>query len=231
MARRLLSDRSGFLKLLKSTPITIAEWRKQRSIYLNPRRHSSLRVGFATFYLNRCNRSGIIASGGAIGGVSQKGRWKIDARFNREELANRVRKIALYGDRIDLFNLDAIEFLKRHLPKPQDSKPTFVYLDPPYYSMGKNLYLNYYEPTDHADLAAYLKRKTAFQWVLSYDNVPEIRRLYRPLRTVKFDLAYTYRPRARIGKELLIMKDAMSWPSNWKTRIPSSAIGLKTRIR
>jgi DNA adenine methylase len=64
----ILYDTNRFLKLLRDTPTTTEEWARQRQIYLNPKRHSSLKLGFATFYLNRCNRSGIIKNGGPIGG-------------------------------------------------------------------------------------------------------------------------------------------------------------------
>src|SRR4029079_1838113 len=103
--RAALVQSPGFLKLLKTTPLTVREWERQREIYFHPYRYSSLRVGFATFYLNRCNRSGIIASGGPIGGPKQKGEWRIDARFNREELRQRIQRVAQYRDRIELFNL------------------------------------------------------------------------------------------------------------------------------
>ncbi|MGC3997498.1 MAG: DNA adenine methylase [Anaeromyxobacter sp.] len=165
-----------------------------------PKRHSALRLGFATFYLNRCNRSGIIVNGGPIGGKDQRGKWKIDARYNPAELDRRIRKIAAYRDRIALSNLDAIDFLDQVKALPAKEKP-FVYLDPPYYAKGQGLYLNYYEPEDHARLATYLK-KAAFPWVLSYDNVPEVRRLYARLRQVPFDLGYSARER-RIGSEVL----------------------------
>jgi DNA adenine methylase len=227
--RALLGQTSAFLDLVATVPITLQEWRKQREIYHNFRRYSCLKVGFATFYLNRCNRSGIISTGGPIGGIGQKGEWKIDARFNRGELARRIQKIALFRDRIQLFNLDAIDFLRLHVSKSKFKKPIFAYLDPPYYAKGRELYLNYYGPKDHEKLAKYLKGKSPFKWVLSYDNVPQIKKLYSPLRTVKFDLDYSARERKK-GKELLILKDEIAFPDNWKTRIPNSAIGIAARI-
>jgi DNA adenine methylase len=228
--RAVVYQAPGFIKLLKSVPLTVEEWNRQRGIYFAPHRHSALRVGFATFYLNRCNRSGIIASGGPIGGKEQKGTWKIDARFNREELAQRVQRISMYRDRIELYNLDAIDFLKLHVSTMRAHRPVFAYLDPPYFSKGEHLYLNYYNASDHARLARYLKgSKASFQWVLSYDNAQEIKDLYAPLRTVRFDLSYSARER-RTGKEILILKNAMVFPSNWVTRIPKSAIGMTARI-
>lgn len=230
MWRAMLSQTKAFIELINTTPLNIREWKRQRETYqkCNGRR-SCLKVGFATFYLNRCNRSGIIASGGPIGGMDQSGTWKIDARFNREELSRRVQKIALFRDRIELYNLDAIELLNRHVKKIRTAKPVFVYLDPPYYVKGSNLYLNYYKPADHAKLATYLKAKSQFHWVLSYDNAPEIRTLYKPLRTLRFDLDYSARERSK-GKELLILKDGVKVPEAWKTRIPQTAFGAHAKI-
>jgi DNA adenine methylase len=227
--RSLLGQTSAFIDLVDSVPLTMKEWRKQREIYHNCRRYSCLKVGFATFYLNRCNRSGIIATGGPIGGVKQKGKWKIDARFNRGELIRRIQKIALFRDRIQLFNLDAVEFLRLHIAKSKFKRPVFAYLDPPYYAKGRDLYLNYYGPKDHAKLAAFLQKKSPYKWVLSYDNVPQIKKLYSSLRTVRFDLDYSARDRKK-GKELLILKDGITFPDNWKKRIPSTAIGTSARV-
>ena len=132
------------------------EWQRQRQIYLAPKKHSTLRVGFAAFYLNRCNRSGIIGNAGVIGGQKQTGKWKIDARFNREDLVARIQRVAQYRDRIKLTNLDAKELLEVELPQPSLVDRAFVYLDPPYYCKGSQLYLNHYKPEDHATLATFL---------------------------------------------------------------------------
>lgn len=209
----VLHQTNAFIKLVQNTPVTIAEWRRQRAIYLDTRRRSTLAAGFATFYLNRCNRSGIIASGGPIGGIRQQGQWKIDARFNRDNLSERVSKIATYRDRIELSNLDAIKFLRLQSKKKRPkARPLFVYLDPPYFAMGEHLYLNYYDADDHGRLAKYLKGATAFQWALTYDNVPQIKKLYAELRRAKFDLAYSARERK-----------TMERAQAWKPRMDASS--------
>jgi DNA adenine methylase len=226
----VLRKTDAFLKLLRDTPVSVTEWHRQRNIYLHPSRHSSLRLGFATFYLNRCNRSGIIGNAGLIGGLEQRGKWKLDARFNRDELATRIRRAALYSDRIDLFNLDATDFLRNHVSKANMASRSFAYLDPPYFAKGSQLYLNSYRPEDHRNLARYLKQEAKFLWVMSYDDVPEIRALYRDFRQVAFDLGYSARDR-RVGKELLIFKKSIAFPQRWKSRIPSCYITAAAGIR
>lgn len=211
-----------FLKLLWNTPVSVEEWKRQRQYYLSPSKHSSLRVGFATFYLNRCNRSGIIGNAGLIGGLKQTGKWKIDARYNREDLALRVERVARYRERIILSNLDAKKLLEVEFSKPNMADRAFVYLDPPYYTKGSQLYLNHYKPEDHATLAEYLAT-ASFMWVMSYDNAPEIHNLYNSYRQVSFNLGYSARE-WKIGKELLILPPYILFPNAWPKRIPDQFI-------
>lgn len=215
----VLFDTEGFTKLLRETPATVKEWARQRAIYQNPRRYGSLRVGFATFYLNRCNRSGIIATGGPIGGKTQAGRWKIDARLNRSELERRIRKIATYRERITISNTDAMEFLDRDVAPMEHKQKPFVYLDPPYYAKGRDLYLNHYSPDDHAVLATYMTKQKRFPWIMSYDRVPEIVRLYSQFRQVRFSLDYSARER-REGSEVMIFRSETAFPAGWRRSIP-----------
>src|SRR5699024_7539183 len=141
-----------FLRLVDETPLSIEEWRSQRSIQENPARHSRLRRGFSTFYLNRCNRSGIILKGGPIGGYGQKGRWKIDARFNRQRLRERCRRVVEYGDRIRLSCIDGLQFIETHA-----NDCTFLFIDPPYFNKGPKLYLNALDHEYHERLAELLR--------------------------------------------------------------------------
>lgn len=227
--KAVLERTDAFCHLIRTTPLSVHEWRRQRLIYQHPHRHSFLRAGFATFYLNRCNRSGIIGNGGPIGGIDQRGEWKIDARFNRGDLERRVRRVGLYHERISISNLDAIEFLSREVASlPSDAKP-FVYLDPPYFAKGRELYLNHYLPNDHAKLAKYLQSEARFAWVMSYDNTPQITRLYRGMRRVPFDLNYSARDR-RTGREIMISKPGMVFPRKWRRGIPGEYITAAARV-
>lgn len=217
--RSILHETDAFLDLLNSTKPTPDEWQRQRDIYLAPRHHAKLRVGFAAFFLNRCNRSGIISRGGMIGGKKQTGKWKIDARYNKVELAKRIRKISLFKDRISLSNEDALVFI-RHLDSNEAvASRTFVYLDPPYYHKGSSLYLNFYGHEEHVLVAAEMRKPHTFKWVMTYDNVPEIQRMYKTLRMVSFDLDYSAE-NGRIGKEVLIYPRGLRFPARWTKRIP-----------
>lgn len=219
----VLNDTERFVRLLHTRPATVEEWSRQRHIYQHPAKYSMLSVGFATFYLNRCNRSGIIATGGPIGGLDQTGRWKIDARLNRKELERRVRKIAEYRERITIANEDAIDLLKKRVVKMAPREKPFVYLDPPYYGKGKDLYLSYYEHKDHERLARFMAKQKHFPWIMSYDGVRPIVRLYEGFRQVRFSLGYSARER-RVGSEVMILRDDMAFPKAWVRTIPSRFI-------
>jgi DNA adenine methylase len=201
--RSILFDTERFITLLNDTPISIDEWKKRRQILKNPEVYSELEIAFSTFYLNRCNRSGILYAG-PIGGQLQSGRWPLDARFNRVELRRRIEKIALFASRISIHNLDAIDFMKQHvLPLAVLDNRLLLYLDPPYYSKGGQLYLNYYVPADHVTLANFINNQLGFKWIVSYDDVPEIRELYSERKITAYSPRYSAHS-AKIGKEVII---------------------------
>jgi DNA adenine methylase len=196
-----------FADMISTTRISMAEWRRQRHVYRQQRRVSRLRRGFAAFYLNRCNRSGIIMNGGPIGGVKQKGKWKLDARFNKAELRRRCEKVAEYSDRIHLSAEDGIEFIKH-----RGKDFPFLFIDPPYYGKGKTLYLNALNHEYHVALGDRLKIMRDEAWVLTYDDCPEIRKIYKGWTTIRpFSLRYVASER-RSGKELLIVPKWMRLP-------------------
>lgn len=205
-----LDQTEAFTRKIRDTPLTIDEWRKQREIYRNPTRHSQLKVGFASFFLNRCNRSGILVNGGPIGGIAQKGEWKIDARFNRTALIKRVQEIAEYGGRVEVSNDDALVFLRRTVGNGNGGN-FFAYLDPPYYVKGSRLYLNHYGAEEHAEVAKFLESYASFHWVMTYDDVPEIRKLYRKHICRPFRLSYSaHSPKS--GNEVLIAPSHVKLP-------------------
>lgn len=201
----LLHRNERFTDLLGSKRASMAEWRRQREVYLSSRT-SRLRRGFAAFYLNRCNRSGIIMNGGPIGGVEQHGKWKIDARFNKEDLTLRCARVGEYAERIRLTRQDGLEFIRQ-----ADPAQTFFFIDPPYYLKGHTLYLNRLEHADHAALAAELKQMAEDAWVVTYDDCEAIRQLYAWAHIRPFTLRYAAAKR-REGREVLITPPWMRLP-------------------
>lgn len=170
----LVHDSHRFIELVREIPVTLEQWRIERDL-VDTATEPSLELGVATFYLTRTNRSGVI-SAGSIGGNSLEkqasANYKMDCRFNKEELVGRLQAIANKADCILVSNLDALDFLRGL------SKDVFVYLDPPYFVKGKCLYMNHYTRNEHQTLADFLLREAQFPWVLSYDDVKEIREMY-----------------------------------------------------
>jgi len=182
----------------------VEEWRRQKEIYRAADESDPLALGFAFFYLNRTNRSGIL-NAGPIGGVNQNGHYKIDARFNRDQLAERVAAIGALASRITVLGLDGMSVVRRYIPDTS----AFVYIDPPYVDMGGSLYLNAFTHRDHADLAGKLDRQPHGNWVVTYDPSDFIRQLYQHHDVREYQLSYSAH---RTGKahELLITSRPVS---------------------
>ena len=197
--KSILDDTENVLKLTRDKKVSVSEWKKQKYIFLNPKEYSRTEVGFSTFYLNRCNHSGIL-TGGVIGGYKQLGRYKIDARFNKYNLLKKIERIALYSNRIKVYKKDALTLLKNINNKTQKH---FIYLDPPYYHKSDDLYFNTYKMSDHKKLSLFLKNKKNFFWILSYDNCKEIRTLYTKNKKRNFNINYSLNKKTA-GSELMI---------------------------
>ena len=208
--KSVLNDTEELCRRIKNTRLTVASWDRQKRIFANPKDHDYLAVGFSTFFLNRTNRSGIL-NGGVIGGRDQTGPWKIDARYNADELIFRIESIAKMKSRIKLTHSDAVTFLKHGAAKWP--KKSLIYLDPPYFEQGRELYYDYYKAEDHADVATVIAEnmKDRF-WIVSYDNVPEIRKLYSDFRRLSYNVRYTARDRYE-GKEVMFFSDKLSVPN------------------
>ena len=199
----VLNKPEELCKLIRDTPVNMDTWFQQKHIQKEKSKNSLIKVGFATFFLNRTNRSGIL-NAGAIGGQNQTGNWKIDARFNKKELIERIQRIAAYKAKIELHNSDAVELVKS-LKKTLPQKSLF-YFDPPYYVKGKDLYLNYYQDKDHALVAEEIAKLSRQKWIVTYDSVPSITTLYTDFRQVKYSLNYSA-SRASKGEELMIFSN------------------------
>lgn len=199
---------------VRETPVTIDEWQHQRAHHATMDTSDPVALGFATFFLNRTNRSGIIKAAGVIGGLDQTGSYKIDCRFNRETLERRIRRIAKYKNRIQLTRQDALDFLRSAATDLPDS--TFLCIDPPYFHKGQGLYTSFYEPTDHADLATEIL-SLPNPWIVTYDNAPAITALYKSRRQFEFDINYSVETKRR-GTEVMIASKGLRLPDTIRDR-------------
>jgi Site-specific DNA methylase len=199
--KAILSETDRFINDIRTIPLTIAEWNRQRAILADNRRYS-YELGFATFYLNRTNRSGII-KGGVIGGVEQDGNWKMDARFNRNELVERILKIARRKRDIHIYNKDVNSFVQNYLPRYEED--AFVYFDPPYFVKGRQLYLNFFSYDDHVRIERMINNHVNCDWVITYDDVQDIADIYQNHILRRFDLNYSAAVK-RKASEIIIFK-------------------------
>ena len=194
-----IQDTDNLCDQIVHASVTVEEWHKQHHIYMNPQEgYSTLELGFATFFLNRTNRSGIL-TGRPIGGLDQAGKYKIDCRWNTTNLVDRIRKISEMGDCIEVTNDDANNIIGRY----QNRTDTLLFLDPPYVVQGKTLYKNSFTIEDHTKLSNSLITSDT-SWVLTYDTNSLISdKLYKELGKTQFTLPYSVNTKKR-GEELMI---------------------------
>lgn len=195
---------------IASASLTVEEWKVRRDILKEPHKYDLFEVGFSTFYMNRCNRSGVL-NAGIIGGLNQEGNYKMDARFSRNDLIRRIELIGIYKDNIFISNLDAENFIDSYLPHVGND--CLVYFDPPYFNKAKDLYLNSYSHSDHERLATSIQNRVSKKWILSYDNVPQITKLYLDRRCFTYNLRYSA-ARNYQGKEVFVFCDDVILPNS-----------------
>lgn len=201
----ILKYSNRFCDWIEDVPVNLETWKYYKSIHRGEEENvSELDLGKATFYLNRTNVSGVL-QGGIIGGINQNGKYKIDARFNKANLIERVQFISNYKDRILVTNLDGVNFVK-NINKRKEQY--FVYLDPPYVVKGADLYMNFYAKDDHKKLAKTVDSIKKY-WMVSYDNTDFITSIYGKYRRVTYNLSQS--ASNRIGKEVIIFDDDLKF--------------------
>ncbi|WP_028575053.1 DNA adenine methylase [Desulfonatronovibrio hydrogenovorans] len=196
----VLDKTEWFKKQIRDTPVTIEQWDRQKEIFMHQNKYSLNKVGFAAFYLNRTNRSGIL-QGGVIGGRKQSNFYKINARFNKESLTKRIDLIARHKSRIRVYNKDATDLVQHIAPKI-DKNNTLFYFDPPYYSKGNLLYTNHYTQSDHYYVSKCIKSLTS-SWLVTYDDNQAIRDLYAGLPCLPFSMTYSANQERCKGSEIM----------------------------
>lgn len=210
----VLNDTDRLCYKVEKTPICVPEWLQQRDIFKAQNLDDPVALGFSAFFLNRTNRSGIIKDAGVIGGLNQNGNYKIDCRFNRDDLVRRIRRVAKYKDRIHLTRRDALDFIEQDCSNlPENS---FICIDPPYFKKGSSLYTSFYNARDHAVLADAIT-KIDRPWIVTYDYTAEITELYRSRRQYSFDINYSVETK-RKGTEVLIVSKGLRVPAEIRDR-------------
>ncbi|MGF7452732.1 DNA adenine methylase [Pasteurella bettyae] len=201
--KSITEQTDDFIRLINDTNITIEEWHRQKVILKQD--SSPLEQGFAAFFLNRTNRSGILKVG-VIGGLKQTGDYKLNCRFNKTDLIKRIERIGDMASAIHVSNYDT----ETWLPMIDKSIPdnSLIYLDPPYYEKGQGLYRNFYRHQDHVAIKNQLDKISA-PWIVSYDNNPNIKEIYQQYRQAEYTLNYSVNNK-RKATEVIIYSEQIS---------------------
>lgn len=189
------------IKLIEDTPLDLENWKIQKEIYNNYKGKSLVKKGFAAFYLNRTNFSGVI-TGGPLGGLAQSSKYNLSCRMNKQQLIKQIRELAKYKDFVEIYNYDAIQFISEIVLPKQNN--IFLNMDPPYVVKGAELYRNFYEREDHIKLAKFIKDNLKdTYWIVTYDDCELIRALYSEFDLREYTLTHMA-GKTKVGKELLI---------------------------
>ena len=208
--KAILTETDRFVEEIRMVPLTVDEWQKQHEILVTQNDKYSFELGFAAFYMNRTNRSGII-KGGVIGGQEQAKDWKMDVRFKREELVTRIQRIADRKKDIKLYNKDVNSFIKNYVPLYEEN--ALIYFDPPYFRKGQQLYMNFFNYKDHVRIEQEIREHVNCDWIITYDYEPQIEEIYHNYNLRLYDLNYSVSTK-RKANELMIFKDGIFIPSD-----------------
>lgn len=208
--KAILTETDRFVEEIRTVPLTVDEWQKQHEILVTQNDKYSFELGFAAFYMNRTNRSGII-KGGVIGGQEQAKDWKMDVRFKREELVTRIQRIAARKKDIKLYNKDVNSFIKNYVPLYEEN--ALIYFDPPYFRKGQQLYMNFFNYKDHVRIEQEIREHVNCDWIITYDYEPQIEEIYHNYNLRLYDLNYSVSTK-RKANELMIFKDGIFIPSD-----------------
>ena len=222
--RAVKQEPKALIDRIRETSVTIDEWYRQREIYSSATTYS-LDLAFATLFLNRTNRSGIL-NAGPIGGYSQSGEWKLNVRFDKDAIIEKINSIAKEKKKIAIYNKDIISFLRNYAPTFDGDM--FFYFDRPYYNKGQKLYKNFFTPQDHQRIHDVITQEVAAPWIITYDDVDQIAEMYRDYEMRRFDLTYSAANKGT-ASELMIFSDIRSCPT--PKQLTDNRIRINLRAR
>ncbi len=154
------------------------------------------RAAFLFFFFNRVTFSGTTRAGGFSSAASL-------SRFTASSI-QRLATLPQALEGVEITNLDFEDVIQ----KP--GRGVFIFLDPPYFKAsrlyGRGGILHEF---DHARLARSLKETPKHKFLITYDDCPEIRKLYKWANIQDWQMQYgmnncNLKKESKIGAELFI---------------------------
>jgi len=204
--RSALFDTDAFAEMVAQCAVDVENWRRQRAVFAAPNDYDDLALGFAIFFLNRTNRPGIL-SARPIGGLVQTGNWLIDARFNKDDLIQRIENLRVLAPQVDVRKERAIELI---CTLNRRKRPVLLYVDPPYVVPGEELYMTDHSWSEHQKLEQVLTG-SPHPWILTYDADDRTRELYRDFRCLRFGISHTAQVQ-KVGREFMFFSRGLRVP-------------------
>ena len=199
--KTVMNNNKELIEMIDSLEVNLDAWFCYRKYLVDKplTKFNEKDVAMAFLFLNRTSYSGIVKAG-PLGGKRQQSRYKIDCRFNKENLKKKIKSIEALSPKVKVFNMDGIQFMKEIIRENED---VLIYADPPYYNVGKLLYNQYFDDNKHIQLADYLKQIEEQPWLLSYNANKFIMNLYSDQKMVPIYLDYHTGPYRRNIMEYL----------------------------
>ncbi|RMH43959.1 MAG: DNA adenine methylase [Gammaproteobacteria bacterium] len=207
-------DSKWLIEQIERAPVTLEAWRVAKKSTPTTTREQA----WICLFLNRTSFSGILRPEvGPLGGRSQASPYKIDCRFPRRTLIERVRRIAALREYVyAVWNVSWEEGLQMIRAEQRKGKlpndKVFFYLDPPFFEKAEKLYRHYFSEADHLALRDALLQLQD-KWLLSYDSAEQVEVLYGKALalgkngTKRSDVEWLYSLSLRerkLGKEVIL---------------------------
>jgi len=206
----LFSNPDYLIDFIKRVKIDLDTFYKYKEIARNSEYCEKERLAEACIYLNRTSFSGIMTDRvGPLGGKNQQSQYKIDCRFNKEGLIEKIKYISAFRRSVIVLSSDwrdTIQYGQDWAINKKRLNRLFFYFDPPFFHKANDLYRCYFNKEEHKRFYKEIIRLN-YDWVLSYDNATEIRELYSNEKyiTMHIEVPYSINSHAkRIEKELII---------------------------
>lgn len=198
------------VNFIKRVAVSVNNFYKFKSIAKNYKKYDKETLAKACLFLNRTSFSGMLADRvGPLGGKEQKSRYKIDCRFNKVRIIEKINLISAFRKSVTVLPHDwrkTIEYAVDWAKRKKKTADLFFYFDPPFYNKADDLYRFWFDINEHKAFYTAISR-LKHKWVLSYDNAPEIKKMYSQKKYIKthIETPYSINSHAkRIEKELII---------------------------